>query len=39
MNASQCVAEGSALQCACLSPSFKVQEFQVNVTPGICSPQ
>ncbi|KAG6430042.1 hypothetical protein SASPL_108101 [Salvia splendens] len=29
MNASQCVAEGSALQCASLSPSFKVKDFQV----------
>ncbi|KAL1551498.1 heat shock 70 kDa protein 14-like [Salvia divinorum] len=29
MNASRCVAEGSALQCAILSPTFKVQDFQV----------
>eukprot|EP00262_Sarcandra_glabra_P020686 TRINITY_DN837_c0_g1_i2.p1 TRINITY_DN837_c0_g1~~TRINITY_DN837_c0_g1_i2.p1 ORF type:complete len:856 (+),score=226.44 TRINITY_DN837_c0_g1_i2:70-2637(+) len=30
MNASECVARGSALQCAMLSPTFKVREFQVN---------
>ncbi|WJX67648.1 hypothetical protein P8452_52096 [Trifolium repens] len=30
MNASECVAKGAALQCAILSPTFKVQEFQVN---------
>ncbi|GFP88873.1 heat shock 70 kDa protein 15 [Phtheirospermum japonicum] len=30
MNASECVAKGSALQCAILSPTFKVREFQVN---------
>ncbi|KAK7255340.1 hypothetical protein RIF29_28747 [Crotalaria pallida] len=30
MNASECVARGSALQCAILSPTFKVREFQVN---------
>ncbi|XP_047310154.1 heat shock 70 kDa protein 14-like [Impatiens glandulifera] len=30
MNASECVAKGSALQCAMLSPTFKVREFQVN---------
>ncbi|CAL9081542.1 unnamed protein product [Musa textilis] len=30
MNASECVARGSALQCAILSPTFKVREFQVS---------
>ncbi|BFG24526.1 hypothetical protein CerSpe_108000 [Prunus speciosa] len=30
MNASECVARGCALQCAILSPTFKVREFQVN---------
>ncbi|KZV40816.1 heat shock 70 kDa protein 15-like [Dorcoceras hygrometricum] len=30
MNASECVAKGCALQCAILSPTFKVREFQVN---------
>ncbi|KAG6418281.1 hypothetical protein SASPL_120482 [Salvia splendens] len=30
MNASECVAKGCALQCAILSPTFKVWEFQVN---------
>ncbi|KAL1551499.1 heat shock 70 kDa protein 15-like [Salvia divinorum] len=30
MNASECVAKGSALQCAILSPTFKVRDFQVN---------
>ncbi|XP_047311188.1 heat shock 70 kDa protein 14-like [Impatiens glandulifera] len=30
MNASECVAKGTALQCAILSPTFKVREFQVN---------
>ncbi|KAK7255342.1 hypothetical protein RIF29_28750 [Crotalaria pallida] len=30
MNASECVARGSALQCAILSPTFRVREFQVN---------
>ncbi|XXG48712.1 hypothetical protein AAC387_Pa02g3084 [Persea americana] len=30
MNASECVARGCALQCAMLSPTFKVREFQVN---------
>ncbi|KAG6430045.1 hypothetical protein SASPL_108104 [Salvia splendens] len=29
INASQCVSEGSALQCAILSPAFKVKDFQV----------
>ena len=29
MNASECVARGCALQCAVLSPTFKVREFQV----------
>lgn len=29
MNASECVAKGCALQCAILSPTFKVREFQV----------
>jgi heat shock protein 4 len=29
MNASECVARGCALQCAILSPTFKVREFQV----------
>jgi len=30
MNASECVARGCALQCAMLSPTFKVRDFQVN---------
>ncbi|PPD95646.1 hypothetical protein GOBAR_DD07345 [Gossypium barbadense] len=30
MNASECVGRGCALQCAILSPTFKVREFQVN---------
>ncbi|CAO2813315.1 unnamed protein product [Amaranthus hypochondriacus] len=30
MNASECVAKGCALQCAMLSPTFKVKDFQVN---------
>jgi heat shock protein 4 len=30
MNASECVAKGAALQCAILSPTFKVREFQVK---------
>ncbi|KAL3618324.1 hypothetical protein CASFOL_038645 [Castilleja foliolosa] len=30
MNASECVSKGCALQCAILSPTFKVREFQVN---------
>ncbi|XP_077233747.1 heat shock 70 kDa protein 15-like [Tasmannia lanceolata] len=30
MNASECVARGCALQCAILSPTFKVREFQVS---------
>ncbi|XP_020226409.1 heat shock 70 kDa protein 14 [Cajanus cajan] len=30
MNASECVAKGCALECAILSPTFKVREFQVN---------
>lgn len=29
MNASECVARGCALECAILSPTFKVREFQV----------
>ncbi|GAA0150746.1 Hsp70 family chaperone [Lithospermum erythrorhizon] len=29
MNASECVAKGCALQCAILSPTFKVRDFQV----------
>ena len=29
MNASECVVRGCALQCAILSPTFKVREFQV----------
>ncbi|KAH9615787.1 hypothetical protein KSS87_003282 [Heliosperma pusillum] len=29
MNASECVAKGCALECAILSPTFKVKEFQV----------
>lgn len=34
MNASECVARGCALQCAILSPTFKVREFQVKkLTP------
>lgn len=30
MNASECVARGCALQCAILSPTFKVREFQTH---------
>ncbi|XP_050232844.1 heat shock 70 kDa protein 15-like isoform X2 [Mercurialis annua] len=30
MNASECVARGCTLQCAILSPTFKVREFQVH---------
>uniref|UniRef100_A0A804PYT1 Heat shock 70 kDa protein 14 n=1 Tax=Zea mays TaxID=4577 RepID=A0A804PYT1_MAIZE len=30
MNASECVARGCALQCAILSPTFKVREFQIG---------
>lgn len=30
MNASECVARGCALECAILSPTFKVREFQVT---------
>lgn len=30
MNASECVSKGCALQCAMLSPTFKVRDFQVN---------
>ncbi|KAL2493089.1 Heat shock 70 kDa protein 14 [Abeliophyllum distichum] len=30
MNASESVAKGCALECAILSPTFKVREFQVN---------
>ncbi|XP_071725016.1 heat shock 70 kDa protein 15-like [Rutidosis leptorrhynchoides] len=30
MNASECVARGAALQCAILSPTFKVREFRVK---------
>eukprot|EP00249_Psilotum_nudum_P023119 c28754_g2_i5 orf=236-2818(+) len=30
LNASECVARGCALQCAMLSPTFKVREFQVQ---------
>ncbi|XP_072959958.1 heat shock 70 kDa protein 15-like [Typha angustifolia] len=30
MNASECVARGCALQCAILSPTFKVREFKVH---------
>lgn len=32
MNASECVAKGCALQCAILSPTFKVREFQVKTS-------
>lgn len=31
MNASECVAKGCALECAILSPTFKVRDFQVNI--------
>lgn len=31
MNASECVAKGCALECAILSPTFKVREFQVRM--------
>ncbi|CAN8305133.1 unnamed protein product [Cochlearia groenlandica] len=30
MNASECVSRGCALECAILSPTFKVREFQVH---------
>ncbi|KAL9232059.1 hypothetical protein vseg_007206 [Gypsophila vaccaria] len=30
MNASECVAKGCALECAILSPTFRVKDFQVN---------
>ena len=30
MNSSECVSRGCALQCAILSPTFKVREFQVK---------
>ncbi|KAL6539160.1 hypothetical protein OROGR_011809 [Orobanche gracilis] len=30
MNASECVSKGCALECAILSPTFKVRDFQVN---------
>ncbi|CAN4084864.1 unnamed protein product [Withania somnifera] len=30
MNASECVAKGCALQCAILSPTFKVRDFKIN---------
>ncbi|KAM7471738.1 hypothetical protein LguiA_009921 [Lonicera macranthoides] len=30
MNASECVAKGCALECAILSPTFKVRDFEVN---------
>lgn len=33
MNASECVARGCALECAILSPTFKVREFQVCFLP------
>jgi heat shock 70kDa protein 4 len=36
MNASECVARGCALQCAILSPTFKVREFQVSLI-SLCS--
>ncbi|RWW28592.1 hypothetical protein GW17_00006920 [Ensete ventricosum] len=37
MNASECVARGCALQCAILSPTFKVREFQVLDYPPLHS--
>ena len=30
MNASECVARGCALQCAMLSPTFRVRDFEVR---------
>ncbi|KAH7445992.1 hypothetical protein KP509_01G031600 [Ceratopteris richardii] len=30
MNASECIAQGCALQCAMLSPTFRVREFEVQ---------
>lgn len=36
MNASECVARGCALQCAILSPTFKVREFQVKISLNLC---
>jgi hypothetical protein len=35
MNASECVARGCALQCAILSPTFKVREFQVILVSSV----
>ena len=37
MNASECVARGCALECAILSPTFKVREFQVKFHTLDCS--
>jgi heat shock 70kDa protein 4 len=37
MNASECVAKGAALQCAILSPTFKVREFQVTFLQHLVS--
>ena len=37
MNASECVARGCALQCAMLSPTFKVREFQVRSSFYVCA--
>ncbi|KAL0696539.1 hypothetical protein Bca4012_063719 [Brassica carinata] len=39
MNASECVSRGCALQCAILSPTFKVREFQVHETEHRCFPK
>ncbi|KAJ0085746.1 hypothetical protein Patl1_08352 [Pistacia atlantica] len=35
MNASECVARGCALECAILSPTFKVREFQAVVSLNV----
>jgi len=38
MNASECVARGCALQCAMLSPTFRVRDFEVRAAPSGPSP-
>ncbi|XP_021595245.1 heat shock 70 kDa protein 16 isoform X2 [Manihot esculenta] len=34
LNASECVAHGCALQCAMLSPVFRVREYEIGPFPG-----
>ncbi|KAF8391557.1 hypothetical protein HHK36_023863 [Tetracentron sinense] len=36
LNASECVARGCALQCAMLSPIFRVREYELIFSPSIC---